>query len=310
MAKQVFHGAANSGTDRCSARVAAIRNRLAGGAALVVGIAAVLIVGCRPDGGSATGGTDDSETAADDGGDESDDASGGGGASCPDHRFTCPPPGCTTGDCGGPLSLFDADGCPRKECTTSGICPDGRTCVRAGDFGACLPGTWGCDDQDQECACIVAGECSEDTRICIPDDLLPEANDLVPTPEEYLQICTDALETGCDQVPTYYDSENDLMMWCVERTWVPAAVGDDGSCELGDVVTACAMFSSPEAGCADTPTCEEGALPYRQGADGIEVGYGSGCTEHGIETWCIHADGELVDGPPECLCVCDEAFPG
>lgn len=256
----------------------------------------------------------DSESQGLDGADESDsgDESGAVTAQCVDNPGSCASSECEPGGCGGPLSLYDEDGCLRPRCDDSGTCDAGRTCVRVGDYGSCSPSNWICEAPEGGCACGGTGDCSQDVSLCVPDALLPELQELVPSVEEYAQMCATASDQGsCADVPTFYDAEADLSMWCRWRTWVPITLGAGDVCEYGATTQECGIATASEAGCGeDFASCEMG-LPAlaRTNAGQLEVSTASGCSDYAAEAYCSFSGGELVEGDPACICLCDDDFP-
>lgn len=91
---------------------------------------------------------------------------------CPDSPSGCAMESCQNGECTGPLSEFDADGCPRPRCEVD-PCPAGRTCVTLGDWGACAPSTTVCEVNGMACTCGGTLDCSGSVSICVPDDEAP-----------------------------------------------------------------------------------------------------------------------------------------
>ena len=150
----------------------------------------LLAAGCvvsEPVGGVAETDTEqasgsDSEADADDDTDDGADAPGqSDGAEqgvCADNPDSCQYP-CGDDDdvCGGPLDQYDADGCLRPRCDESQACPEGRSCIRLGDYGSCAPTMWSCEESDGTCSCGGPKDCFEGASICIPDALVPELPD-------------------------------------------------------------------------------------------------------------------------------------
>jgi len=263
------------------------------------------------EGGSGTAG--DATTTAD--GDVPTDAGDGGTtgspALCPDNPGTCPFSECETGfACGGPLSTFDADGCPRPSC---GIdpCDEGRTCVTVGDYGGCAASSWTCTiEDDGTCGCGGTADCSGDVSICVPDEVAPDPEDMIPTLEEFTAQCLAAeTQEECAAIPSVDETNDQNAMWCGWETWTPVALGEGDVCEFGTPVSACGIGTASESGCpSEFAGCDNGEAAARNGADGLEVTPDGSCTNP--ELWCVFTDGEVVSGPPECACICDAGFPG
>ena len=281
------------------------------------GLGWMLLPGCVNS--QAVGGVDEAGTEQASMDDSGGDSSGPGASDgaplglCPDNPDSCEAP-CGAGDaCGGPLSLYDEDGCLRPRCDQTGSCAEGRTCVRLGDYGSCAPTMVTCDDSDGTCSCGGPKDCSEDASICLPDALLPELQELVPTVEEFAQMCAAAQNDGaCGGVPSFYDAEEDLAMWCRWRSWVPVTLGAADACEFGEPVQECGITTASEAGCGDDfSSCETGsdALARTNEAGQLEVSVASACGGQQGDAYCVFSEGELVDGDPACICLCDDAFP-
>jgi hypothetical protein len=97
-------------------------------------------------------------------------------AICPDVETECTTFDlCGSDGCGGPLSQWDEDGCPRPSCGADGSCPDGRVCLRLGDWGQCGASSWGCELFEGECLCGGTADCSEGAAHCIPEEIAPPA---------------------------------------------------------------------------------------------------------------------------------------
>lgn len=121
----------------------------------------------------------DSETNPADSGDAGDSATDSGGPplACPDSPpdFTCSTPhDCSFGGCGGPTGDFDADGCLRVRCSDDTDCPGERVCVRVGDWGGGLPSSTFCEDFEGACSCGGTADGSEEVRVCVPPEEVPE----------------------------------------------------------------------------------------------------------------------------------------
>jgi len=276
-------------------------------------LAAVGCVVSEPVGGVAD--TDAGGGSSETGLDESDGPGQSDGAEadvCADNPASCQY-ACGDDECGGPLSQYDDDGCLRTRCDDSQACPDGRSCIRLGDYGACAPTNWSCDESDGMCSCGGPKDCFEGASVCIPDALVPELAELVPTVEEFAQMCGAVTsQAACGEAPSFYDAEQDLSMWCTWRTWVPVALGAGDVCEFGGVVEQCGIATASEAGCGDAfASCDTGppALARTNEAGQLEVSTASGCSDFEAEAYCSFSGGELVEGDPACICLCDPAFP-
>lgn len=83
--------------------------------------------------------------------------------------------------CGTLESLFDENGCVRKECQEHEACDEGELCYRAMDFGGCAPSGVSCaDDPDlQTCSCASNPECGG--GFCVPEAQYPTATGLPNT---------------------------------------------------------------------------------------------------------------------------------
>lgn len=147
----------------------------------IASLALVLIAaGCvepTPIGGTPN----DSDGSDSDSGDPpSGDSSGGlppPAAECPDSppEYMCEGGyDCSFGPCGGVTSVFDADGCMRAGCQGPDDCPDGRQCVRLGDWGGAPPSSTFCETVDGECSCGATADGNPDVRVCVPDEEVPE----------------------------------------------------------------------------------------------------------------------------------------
>lgn len=93
---------------------------------------------------------------------------------CPDDpAYQCTDPvDCSTGFCGTPFSIFDADGCLRPSCSLPQDCDPGFACLRSQDYGGCESSGLFCeDDRNGECICSSTPDCSGGH--CLPDDEVP-----------------------------------------------------------------------------------------------------------------------------------------
>lgn len=101
--------------------------------------------------------------------------------------------------------------------------------------------------------------------------------------------------------------------WCAWSTWVPTTVAEDGTCEFGPVQGSCVREITGTIGCEGQYGCDDanggsGGQPsghsYREGDNGsLLIGTGNG--------WCFTKQSACTpDGPAECGCVCDPAWPG
>lgn len=95
---------------------------------------------------------------------------------------------------------------------------------------------------------------------------------------------------------------------CAWSTWVPTTVTDDGACEFGPVQGSCGLQVAGSVGCAGQNGCNNRGEPrghsYREADDGsLLIGTSNG--------WCEPPPNACTaDGPAECACVCDSAWPG
>ncbi|WAS94075.1 hypothetical protein [Nannocystis punicea] len=101
---------------------------------------------------------------------------------------------------------------------------------------------------------------------------------------------------------------------CVWVAWFPTRLVD-GTCEFGDPRGQCAFVPCQEEGCAELSPC---------GPEGFGGGFIVGENEVvsvGFARWCLGPpdpgqacvfdfEQQLLEGPPECACLCDPGFPG
>lgn len=88
---------------------------------------------------------------------------------------------CETYECGGKLSLYNHDGCPRTNCTTDDGCGDGWRCVPLVLGDGCIDGELSCRSDGDACVCEVTEACSGNPLAhCLPDSVYPPEGDCVP----------------------------------------------------------------------------------------------------------------------------------
>jgi hypothetical protein len=146
----------------------------------------------------------------------------------PDYSCTSAPPPCEDDWCGGPLSGFDADGCPRISCGGDRSCPGGYTCVTLGDWGACGASSTFCEEFEGECACGGTLDCSPFVSYCVEDEIAPPAVCHTFTDE------TSCLEAGCS---TFFLAPR--IDWSSESP---------DACSCGELVPTCLWFADGEPG--------------------------------------------------------------
>ena len=105
--------------------------------------------------------------------------------------------------------------------------------------------------------------------------------------------------------------ERGIGLACNWETWVPVTIVD-GECSFGEVQAGCVFESYGSDGCASWGTCDGDGLyaGVRDGEDGtLELGTSpqGWCTGPWFESCGSDPESE---SPPECACVCDDAWPG
>ena len=95
-----------------------------------------------------------------------------------------------------------------------------------------------------------------------------------------------------------------LARWCYWKQWVPVSLVD-GVCELGVPGPGqCVVAGESTEGCAAGHECAAGRLVSWQKTDsGVELAGVDACSAGLYD--CQVADGEVVSGPAECLCMCE-----
>ncbi len=180
-------------------------------------------VGDGPEGSSGT----NSATSGDESGDPTAGSAGEtAGGLCPDSpQFLCTKPyPCSAETCGGLLSWFDVDGCPRPSCGQPEDCAADEVCFRPFDFGGCQSSAPVCeDDANGECSCGGTADCNG--SFCLPADEAPPAQ-------------------GCYGIA---DSAACLAANCSEFETVPLLAADC-TCTAG--APACLLFATGIGGSA------------------------------------------------------------
>lgn len=129
-------------------------------------------------------------------------------------------------------------------------------------------------------------------------------------PAEIEQTCTSQTDrVGCNA------AELDATMGrCLWIPWFPTRVMD-GMCSFGDPRGQCAFVRCQEEGCAQLSPCGP------EGFGGAFITGQDGVVSVGFADWCLGPpapaqpclfdfEGELIEGPPECACLCSADFPG
>ena len=108
-------------------------------------------------------------------------------------------------------------------------------------------------------------------------------------------------EESCRSIPTE-DNDGAYTTCYWAQSFTVALV--DGVCEFGEPSGACRSQSVGDLGCGTmSPVCggESVGVRFEEGEMTLGGCYGSDCVFDG--------SGELIDGPPECACLCDPAAP-
>jgi hypothetical protein len=146
----------------------------------------------------------------------------------------------------------------------------------------------------------------------VPDEIAPDPEDAIPSPEEYAEACAAAATQGdCEAIAMVEDEWEVATMWCSWVQWVPTTLGAGDVCEYGTPTFACAMNLAGEEGCVDVlETCDTAGV--LDGADGVLLSRDTGClTGLHADDFCeFNTQGDVTGGPSECACLCDAAFPG
>ncbi|MGB1014811.1 MAG: hypothetical protein ACPG4T_11805, partial [Nannocystaceae bacterium] len=113
--------------------------------------------------GSTSETTGDSESSTDPTGGDEPICEPFEGSTCVSPASACQNP---NANCGGYLSRFTAEGCPRPSCIDDNDCLDGERCEQGFSSGFI------CTEQDGNCNC----EGTPDTNgfACVPEELIPE----------------------------------------------------------------------------------------------------------------------------------------
>jgi hypothetical protein len=101
---------------------------------------------------------------------------------------------------------------------------------------------------------------------------------------------------------------------CLWIPWFPVRLVD-GVCTFGDPRGTCEFIPCSEEGCATLSPCNS------EGFGGAFLIDGEGKVTLGFADWCLappapaqacifDGQGQLLEGPPECACLCDPTFPG
>lgn len=133
-------------------------------------------------------------------------------------------------------------------------------------------------------------------------------------------ICPDEIPPGVEEQCA---SETDLLScisWelpgggCVWIPYFPVRLVDD-MCMFGEPQGQCAFVPCSEAGCATLSPCGP------EGFGGAFIVGEDDVVSVGFANWCLAPpepgqpcifdfEGQLIEGPPECACLCDPVFSG
>lgn len=128
-----------------------------------------------------------------------------------------------------------------------------------------------------------------------------------PPPDAEQQCASQADRASCNGLALDGGS-------CVWIAWFPVRLMDD-LCGFGDPRGQCAFVPCSEEGCAAQSPC---------GPEGFGGGFIVGendVVSVGFANWCLGPpapaqacifdfEAQLIEGPPECACLCDPGFPG
>jgi hypothetical protein len=132
------------------------------------------------------------------------------------------------------------------------------------------------------------------------------------TLEEFEVMCgSQASQQACEAAATYENLEDGLTAWCTWGAWFDVAIDDAGVCTFGRLEYECGMAYGGEGGCLDdAPNCGSAEAWGRTTREGdVQLTTFGGCGPYG-DVMCVFSNDVQLDGPPECACLCDPAFPG
>jgi hypothetical protein len=138
-----------------------------------------------------------------------------------------------------------------------------------------------------------------------------EDSDGPPTPADFEALCEQQADrAGCEAVPTEDYPQEGLTTWCSWWIDVPVELVD-GACSFGAAQPRCQMISAAESGCGDiSNACESGEAGWSfVEGESVVIGRGETCGDIGGSACDVDAQGMVVEGAPECACLCDPAFP-
>ena len=132
-------------------------------------------------------------------------------------------------------------------------------------------------------------------------------DDAPPNADELCAAQTD--RTRCNAATAEVGSGS-----CLWIPWFPVRLVE-GTCSFGDPRGSCAFIRCQSEGCATLSPCNS------EGFGGAFMTDSEGKVTIGFADWCLSppapaqacifdTDQQLLEGPPECACLCDPAFPG
>ncbi len=129
------------------------------------------------------------------------------------------------------------------------------------------------------------------------------------TPEELEQLCQQQLtRAACEAVPGKDFGEADSA-WCAWMVEVPVQLEGE-TCGFGEPTGTCVMSLASDIGCDSVETvCGFSSLGWtRMEGDALVLAHANVCSSEG-DPCQLSTEGEVIQGAPECACLCDPALP-